>query len=238
MITATIQRWNGAAFESFNLASYDVTQVVRANVSPPKVSPVTVAPIRAISEKYVRTDVENGELDFQLLVKSATGHYSKVRKLQSALKHFKVEFSDDTGYTYTMTQTDASKQSLSRTTAILTLHCTYEITAPVTAVKTWSGVNRVAEYVDIESGKETFLTFLITTGSSVTGDLTVNGVYIEHPPASTTFEISKDALLAGNSVNAIYNDIPTGVGSTFVEIYGSNGAAFCTSIVLQCRPKW
>ena len=236
-MTVTIERWNGVLYEPLDLDDYDVDKVVRANVSPPKVTPVTVAPVRALSESYVRTDVQNGELDLQMVVKSSAGHFDMVRKLQAALKRFKAVFSDDPGYTYTLTQTDASKQPVSRKTAILTLHCTYEVTAPVTTVKTWSCVQRIAEYVDIESGKETFLTFLITTGT-VTGDLTVNGVYIETPPSNTTFEISKDALLAGNDVGAVYTSIPTGAGKTYIDIYGSDGVSFCTGIILQCRPKW
>lgn len=238
MITATVNRWNGVAFVPLDLEDYGVAQVVRSNVSMPKVTPVTVAPLRSISEKYVRTDVANGELDFILVIRDDVAHYPNARRLQALLQYFTVVFSDDPGYTYTLTQTEASKQPISSHTAILTVHCTFEVNSPVTVAKTWSNVLRITEYVNIDSGKETNLSFLITTGASVSGDLTVNGVYIKSPPASTTFEIGLDALLAGNEAGAVYNAIPTGVGSTLIDIFGSAGISFCDSIVLRYTPRW
>ena len=236
---AYIDYWNGVAFDPLDLSDYGVIKVSRENVTPPPVTPITVAPIRAISETYIRTDVGLGELDLKFVVRTDTAYYTNVRKLQALLQRFKATFSDDSGYViYTMTQIEATRQPLSLRKAILTLHCTYEINTREVVAKTWSSPQRVEEYLNIETGKETFLTFAITTGANVTGDLTVNGVYIANPPASTTFYIGANALLEGNTVDAEYNDIPTGKGSTYININGSDGASFCSMIELRYVPRW
>lgn len=235
---AGIDYWNGYTFDTLDLSDYGVIKVSRENVTPPPVTPITVAPIRAISETYIRTDVGLGELDLKFVVRTDTAYYTNVRKLQALLQRFKASFSDDPGYVYTMTQTEATRQPLSLRTAILTLHCTYEINTTDVTAKTWLHPQRVEQYVDIETGKETFLKFAITTTDNVTGDLTVNGVYIANPPAGMTFYVGAKALLEGNVIDAEYNEIPTGKGSTYININGSAGASFCSMIELRYVPRW